>query len=245
MKKNSSRFCSLILLFSLLAVPEALLAGNKKIMSTRAAQVAAERGLVEAVYGLKIRASESVEDMIAASFEGKTETKTEAQITGIKIEEVTYDAEKDIAKATASVSLDSLTNIDGQEMNLGGRVFRRIGFATSTKSQAGPLKALRAAEVDAYKQLAKRIVGFTLESKTTVENFMLTSDIIKTKVMATMYLADIIDYGWDEQGDAYVKMQLNTNEIAGILGQGVVGQEELVIVEGLGAQEDDYSKGNQ
>jgi len=227
--------------FTLLVSGHAL-AGNKKIMSTRAAKVAAERAIVESIYGLKIRATEQVQDMVAASFEGKTETKTEAQVTGIKIEEVTYDEEKDVAKATASVVLDTFTNIDGIEMNLGGKVFRRVGFATSTPAQAGPLKAMRAAEVDAYKQLAKTIVGFTLESQTTVENFMLTSDVIKTKVLATMYLAELADYGWDEKGDAFVKLRLNTRDIGQILGQAVVGAEEFIEVEGMGAEKDDYSQ---
>ena len=66
-------------------------AGNKKIMSTRAARVLAERAIVESVYGLKIRSSEEVIDMIAASFVGKTESKTSADMQGITIDEVVYD----------------------------------------------------------------------------------------------------------------------------------------------------------
>jgi hypothetical protein len=75
-------------------------AGNKRIMSTRAAKVMAERALVESVYGLKVRSTEEVQDMVAASFIGKTESKTSARIKGIKFEEVVYDSEKDIAKVT-------------------------------------------------------------------------------------------------------------------------------------------------
>ena len=107
---------------------------------------------------------------------------------------------------------------------------------------ASPLKALRAAELDAYKQLAKRIVGFTLESQTTVENYILTSDIVKSKVLATIYLARVTDYGWDQMGDAYVKMAVNTNEVSDILGQQIVDVDEVIEVEGQGAQSDDYSK---
>ncbi len=95
-------------------------AGNKKIMTTRAAKVLAERAIVESIYGLKVRSTEQVVDMVAANFSGKTESKTAATIKGIKIEEVTYDSAKDIAKATASIILDTFTNIDGQEMNLKG-----------------------------------------------------------------------------------------------------------------------------
>ncbi|NTV13508.1 MAG: hypothetical protein HGA96_06200 [Desulfobulbaceae bacterium] len=217
-------------------------AGNKKIMTVRAAKIIAERGVVESIYGLKIRSSESVENMIAAGFEGKTEVKTAAEIRGIKIAEVVYDAEKDIAQATATIRLDKLTNIDGQELDFQGKTFSRVGFATSTPAMAAPLKALRAAELDAYKQLAKRIVGFTLESQTTVENYILTSDIVKSKVLATIYLARVTDYGWDAMGDAYVKMSVSTTEVSEILGQKIIDVDEVIEVEGQGAQGDDYLK---
>ncbi|MFZ5573451.1 MAG: hypothetical protein ACOZF0_23865, partial [Thermodesulfobacteriota bacterium] len=225
------------------AVPTAW-AGNKRIMTIRAAKVMAERAIVESVHGLKLRAKEEVTDMIPTTFEGSTESKTAATIKGIKYDEITYDQEKDIAKVTASVQLDSITNIDGQNMKLGNKVFRRVGFATSTPSMAGPIRALRAAELDAYKQLIKRIVGFELESKTTVENFMLKSDQVKTKVMATLYLAELTDYGWDQYGDAFVKMQLNVQEASAVLGEKVVEPTELVEVEGQGAQQNDF-KGEQ
>ena len=217
-------------------------AGNKRIMSTRAAKVLAERALVESVYGLKIRATEEVQDMIASSFIGKTESKTSARISGVKFEEVIYDAQKDIAKVTATVQLDNIENIDGQVMDLKNKVFRRVAFATSTPSQAGPLQALRAAEVDAYKQLAKRVVGFTLESQTTIENYMLKSDIVKTKVLATIYLAQLTDFGWDDAGDAYVKMSLDIADISEILGEEIVSDDKVIEVEGAGAQVDDFKK---
>ena len=220
-------------------------AGNKKIMSTRGAKVIAERALVESIYGLKVRSTEEVINMVSMNFVGKTESKTSAEVQGIKITEIIYDAEKDIAKATAEVTLEKFTNIDGHEMDLKGKTFSRVGFATSTPASAPPIQALRAAEIDAYKQLAKTIVGFTLESKTTVENYILTSDVVKTKVLATMYLAEVTDYGWDEEGDAYIKMALHIPEIEEIIGQKILNVDELVEVEGQGAQRDTYQEAQQ
>ncbi len=238
MTRTIKLVCAVFLIIPLLAA--SAWAGNKRIMSVRAAKVMAERALVESVYGLKVRATEEVQDMVAANFIGKTESKTSARISGIKFEEVLYDAEKDIAKATATVSLDSIENIDGKVMDLKNQVFRRVAFATSTPSQAGPLKALRAAELDAYKQLVKRVVGFTLESQTTVENYMLKSDLVKTRVLATTYLARVTDFGWTDTGDAYVKMTLNVKEVSEILGEEISGEDELIEVEGAGAQVDDF-----
>ncbi len=215
--------------------------GNKRIMTIRAAKVMAERAIVESIYGLKLKATEEVKDMIPASFEGSTETKTQAKIKGISYDDIVYDQEKDIAKVTASVALDTITNIDGKVMNLKNKVYKRVGFATSTPEMAGPIRALRAAELDAYKQLIKQIVGFTLESQTKVENYMLKSDLVKTKVLATLYLAEVTDYGWDKQNDAFVKMSLKVSEISEVLGEGIVDGGQVIEVEGQGAQEDDFS----
>jgi len=237
---SKNRIILMLLVFALVISGTAW-GGNKKIMTTRAARVLAERAIVESVYGLKIRSSEEVVDMIAASFTGKTESKTSADIQGIKIDEVVYDADKDIAQATASISLDEITNIDGQVVSLKGKTFKRVGFATSTPANAGPIKALRAAELDGYKNLVKTVVGFTLESQTTVENYMLSSDVVKVKVMATTYLADLVDYGWDQEGNAFVKFKVNVKDIEELLGAKIPGAGDIVEVEGHGASVDDFS----
>jgi hypothetical protein len=216
-------------------------AGNKRFMTVNAAKVLAERSLLEMVYGLKVRASESVENLIASTFVGTTETKTVGLLKGVMYDDVIYDAEKDIAKVTASVKLTRITNINGETIDLKGKTYSRVAFATSTPSQAGPLKALRAAQIDAYKQLAKQLIGFTLESQTKVENYMLTSDLIKSKIMATLILADLDEFGWRTNGDAYVRMSLNLKDFKEVIGQGVSGGAEIVHVEGVGAQVDDFT----
>lgn len=234
----------IIVMVCLMLAASPALAGNKRIMSVKAAKVMAERALVESMYGLKLRAEERVEDMVAASFIGNAESKTAAQIKGVNFEDVIYDAEQDIAQVTASVKMPQITNIDGVTVELNNKLFRRVGFATSTPSAAGPLKAMRAAELDAYKELIKKLVGFELESHTTVENFMLTSDVVKTKVMATLFMAQLTEYGWTPEGDAYVKMQLNLKEASELLGQNLVIDSDVIEVEGQGAQVDDFTEAN-
>ncbi len=228
-----------LIIFS--CIPEAF-AGNKRMMSIMAAKMQASRSLVEAIYGLKIRATESVENMVAANYESVTESKTEAFISGIEYENIEYDSKKDIAKVDAKVQLSSITNIDGEEMNLQNKVFRRVGYGTSTPANAGPLAALRAAEIDGYRELTRRLVGMKVESKTSVENFLLKSDIIKTKLLATLYLAEVVDYGWEETGDAFMNMKLNVTEASTILGRNLGIDQESIEVQGVGAQEDDYSQ---
>ena len=54
------------------------------------------------------------------------------------------------------------------------------------------MMARRAAVVDAYRQLAETIQGVQVDAETTVENMMLTSDVIKTKVSAMIKGAQVI-----------------------------------------------------
>lgn len=231
-----------VLIFCVTLLPPNLWAGNKKMMAVMAAKNDAMRGLTEQVYGLKVRSSEEVKNMTADSYVGKTDSKTSATLSGIKITDVVYDAQKDIAKATATMTANEIVNIEGANVALKGKVFKHVGFGTSSPENAGPLKALRAAQIDAYKQLAQQIAGFTLESQTSVENYMLKSDLVQTKVQASLALSEIVDFGWDNSGDAYVKMILKVDEVAAMLGEAVVGAGEVIEVEGQGAIQDDFKK---
>ncbi len=238
--------CPMIMLFTVLffgtLCHSPVLAGNKKMMSIMAAKNQAARALVESIYGLKIRATESIEDMVAANYKNVAESKTEAFIKGIRYNNVVYDPKKDIAKAEASVQLESIDNIDGQKMDLFNKIFRRTGYGTSTPASARAIAALRAAEIDGYRELARRLIGIQVESKTSVENFLLSSDVLKTKLLATLYLAEVTGHGWEPNGDAFVDMSLNVAEASKMLGRNLGMKEEIIQVQGVGAQVDDFSK---
>ena len=91
------------MLFCLLVLPNGAWASNKRIMTINAAKVVAERALMETVYGLKVRGNESVENMIATSYMGTAESKTEAQIVGVVFEEdVFVGGSPDTAHASQS-----------------------------------------------------------------------------------------------------------------------------------------------
>jgi hypothetical protein len=230
---------SLVALALLLGAQIAV-AGNKKLMTVNAAKVAAERAIVESVIGLKVRSRESVEDLVAQDV--TVDAKTAAAIKGIEYTEAIYDPDKDIAQVVASIKLGRVSNIIGKNIDFGGQTIQRVGFATSTPEMAGPLRALRAAELDAYKQLAKTIIGFKIDSNTSVKDFILKSDDIRAKMMAAIYGAELVGYRWDENGDAYVKMRLKFGFVQDVLNRRIKYDNEVVEVEGIGAQHDDFNQ---
>jgi len=214
-------------------------AGQKKLMTTHKAKIVAQRALVESVFGLKVKTEESVLDMVNASFSTSGESKTSATVVGIAFDDLVYDQEKDLAKATASITLGQVGEQTGIEFPSPDRKFTRVGFATSSPEHLPAVKAMRVAEIDAYSNLAKQTLGFDLESGTKVENYVLSTDTIKTKMVAALFLAELIDYGWDEEKNAFVTLRLDLDEMSQILGQNLA-TKGVVTVTGFGATENDY-----
>ena len=68
--------------------------------------------------------------------------------------------------------------------------------------------AKRAAIADAYRQLAEMVQGVQVDAETTVEQMMLTSDIVKTRVSAVIKGAQIVDEGELAGGGYSVTMQM-------------------------------------
>jgi len=239
MKNVSKKLVHLLLAIMLVMMTTSAWAGNKKLMTVNAAKVLAERAVIESVVGLKIRATDNVENLVATHM--KIEAKTAAEVKGINYTDIVYDPAKDIAKVTAELPVDRVRSIVGGDIRYGNMVIKRVAFASSSPDMVGPLKALRAAELDAYKQLAKQIVGFRLASNTTVENYILKSDSVRAKVLAAIWGAELASYRWDNEGDAYVTLRLKTGIVNDVMGQKVDHKGEVIEVEGMGAQHDDFS----
>ncbi len=216
-------------------------AGQKKLMTVKKAKLLAQRALVESVFGLKVKSEESVTDILQARFFTTGAAKTEASVAGIKIEDVVYDPEKDIARATASITLAEVSAQTGIEFPNPEKKFSRVGFATSSRERLDAVKAMRVAEIDAYTSLAKETLGFELKSGTTVENYILKSDEIKTKMIAALFLADLVDYGWDEEKNAYVTLQVDMDTLALLMGE-TMARTGVVKVTGYGASVMDYEE---
>lgn len=227
-----------VLLF-VMAVSAPVYAQNKKLMTVEAAKKLADRAIVESIVGLKVKSDTKVEDLIAQ--EHKVDAKTSAAVTGIEYTDITYDPAKDIAKVTAQIKVGRVKNVLENNINYGDITVERVAFATSTPSNAAPLKALRAAEIDAYEKMAKTLVGYRIDSKTSVENFVLKSDEVRSKLLAAIYGAKLLDFNWDADGNAHVRLSLKADYVRDVLGQRFTCEQPEIIVEGTGAQQDDFS----
>lgn len=73
--------------------------------------------------------------------------------------------------------------------------------------------ACRAAQADGYRQLAEIVKGVQVDAQTTVENFVVKSDEIRTKVDATIKGAAVVDKREMPDGSCEVDMELDGSKI--------------------------------
>jgi hypothetical protein len=209
--------------------------GQQRLLSMRAAEEAARRALAESVTGLSMKSTAEVTDMIAGRF--RIDSDVAARIRGVQFTERSYDAARDIARVTASIDVGEVENILGETINFGSRTFSRVGFGTSTPESAPMLQALRAAELDAYRQLAEYFGGLEVEGKTSVRDYVLLSDNVKARFAAAIYGANMPKedpYGF-EDGTAYMNLYLIVGDVQTMMGERIIYDDHMKQVTGWGA----------
>lgn len=218
--------------------------GNKKLMTIKKAKVMAQRGVVESVIGLKVKSTSLWTDKNSDSY--KIESKVAAKIKGIIFDNAKYDKTKDIAMITGKIRLGSIKNIIGKSIQYDDIVISRVGFATSSKQFAPQLSALRAAELNAYDEMAQILVGQKLESHSKVKNFVLESDAVRTKTLAALWGAEVKDFGWEKDGTAFITLRLNAKWVRDILGNKIqYTNDNFLEVTGYGATHDELNEASE
>ena len=100
--------------------------------------------------------------------------------------------------------------------------------ALAKTSAHASMMARRAAVADAYRQLAEAVQGVQVDAETTVEQMMLTSDIVKTRVSAVIRGARIVDEGELAGGGYSVTMEIPLFGGAGGLAETVIERPTYV-----------------
>jgi len=95
-----------------------------------------------------------------------------------------------------------------------------IGLPPENMGVRGNILARRAAVVDAQRNLAEMIQGVQIDSETVMENLVIASDVVRSKVSAMVKGARIVDEGVNADGSYFVKMRVPmygvTNSIASV-----------------------------
>ncbi len=184
------------------------------MQAERVARADAMRKMIEKLYGVKVSADQTVYDMIRENSNVKAEM--DHILTGMREKEWHYYPEgicqveleitwKEVLK---KIKKTVSANCDGCEAYLEKSV--KITEETSSKkivvwgsgAIAGTegvqeIQALRAAEIDAYKKMAQRILGVKINSETTVKDMVVKSDKIRNCVEGVIKGATLYDYTFE------------------------------------------------
>jgi hypothetical protein len=223
------------------------LAGNLQLMSEKMAKQDLRRNIMEAVIGYKVKSEGQFGLTQDANYAIKE--KAAAVMKGVIEDRIVYDRNKDICICTGYMDLGDVKNILGERIRYKNVKVRGVGFGTMSPQYRGHLLALRAALVNAYDEMANLIVGQKISSYSEVENFVLSKDLNKSQVCAAIYGARIpnVDldsrergWGWDDSGNAFVKLTMDLREVKDILGARIIYKGSNVIeVTGRGSQADE------
>jgi len=102
------------------------------------------------------------------------------------------------------------------------QTIRSTGIGAPNPNQPVPAQragAIRAAKLDAYRNALETVKGIYLSSETTVENAMVSSDVIKTKVEGAIKGARVVDTRYMSTGDVEVDVEV---PLVGIISDAVL-----------------------
>lgn len=116
-----------------------------------------------------------------------------------------------IAQNNASAS-DSIEKVGQGEINWSAGYIEAVGIGAPAdksigKASARPM-ALRAARVDAYRNLLEITKGVRVDSATTVKDFTVASDVINTQVDGLVKGAVVIDQQYMSDGTVEVRLRM-------------------------------------
>lgn len=247
---NRNKALVLILAALLLCCALPAMAGNKKLMTIEMAKQDLKRNLMESVVGFKVK--KEGQFGLTEDPNMTVDSKAHALIKGVRIDECVYDKGKDIAICYGHMDLGDVINVLGDYTRYQNVTIKHVGLGTTNAAARPALQALRAAMLDAYQQLAAVLVGEEIFSRSTVENFILTQDVNRSRLCAAVYGAYIPQHsvkfgkkgwGWDEDGDAYVILQLDVEKVRDVMGNLLIYQgENIVEVMGMGTSKDELGE---
>jgi hypothetical protein len=196
---------------------------RQQLKAERAAEVDAYRALAERIYGFRIEGGTLVWDLACQSDELRSRVR--ALVKGAKRTEPPEYTEDGIVQVSLGVTLRSL--IETIESSLAGGQFsyrREVlaedrliealgnGAVPGTKAQK-MLRAKRAAEVDAQRLMAEKVLGVQVRGETTVRDFCLQNDQVHACVNAWLRGLKPLDIRFLDNGTCEVDVELTRRTV--------------------------------
>lgn len=205
-----------------------------RLKATRAAELDADRLLAERIYGLQIDSETTVQDLaetndsiagaVSATLVGSITTEAPEYledgrvqvVRAVKIREVIDTLNRVIkGKRLEDGSFTTTSDTVKTDRKTNDKIIDVMGNAALPGSEGHQkIMAKRAAEMDAYRRLAGRMMGVKIEGNTTVRDFALENDEILASLSQVLKAATptAIKYNKSD-GSCEVTMEIKTQDI--------------------------------
>jgi hypothetical protein len=200
---------------------------QERLKALRVAQLDAYRALAARVYGFQLATgtivydyalkSDTIHSRLETVLKGATELENPEYtdkgmvmvVYGLKLEKI-FDVLK------IDESFNSL--LVNKEIHHQGKTIEALGCGALPGSIGlKMLHAKRAAELDAYRLMAERLVGVKINSETSVAGLCLKSDKVEASLAAYLKGLKPVAVSYQEDGACSVTMQLKIREVVEII----------------------------
>jgi hypothetical protein len=207
---------------------------RERLKATRAAELDADRLLAERIYGLQVDSETTVQDLAAGDdkIAGAVSSTLVGSITteapeylpdgrvqvvrAVKIREV-IDTLNRVIKGKRLEDGSLVTTSDNTKTNrtTNDKIIDVMGNAALPGSEGHQkIMAKRAAEMDAYRRLAGRMMGVKIDGNTTVRDFALEHDEILASLSQVLKAATPTAVKFNKSdGSCEVTMEIKTQDI--------------------------------
>ena len=207
---------------------------RERLKATRAAELDADRLLAERIYGLQVDSETTVQDLaagddaiagaVSATLVGSITTEQPEYlpdgrvqvVRAVKIREV-IDTLNRVIKGKRLDDGSIVTTADNTKTNreVKDKVIDVMGNAALPGSEGHQkIMAKRAAEMDAYRRLAGRMMGVKIDGNTTVRDFALEHDEILASLSQVLKAASPTGIKYNKSdGSCEVTMEIKTQDI--------------------------------
>jgi len=207
---------------------------RERLKATRAAELDADRLLAERIYGLQVDSETTVQDLaagddkiagaVSATLVGSITTEAPEYlpdgrvqvVRAVKIREV-IDTLNRVIKGKRLEDGSLVTTSDNTKTNrtTNDKVIDVMGNAALPGSEGHQkIMAKRAAEMDAYRRLAGRMMGVKIDGNTTVRDFALEHDEILASLSQVLKAATPTAVKFNKSdGSCEVTMEIKTQDV--------------------------------
>ena len=206
---------------------------RERLKAVRAAELDGDRLLIERVYGMKVDANTTVNDLaldndqignavratlVGAVNVGEPEYLADGQVQvvrAVKIQEIIETLERAMKrKILSDGSMKTVSDTSNTTRKVNDKVIDVMGNAALPGSEGhAKVMAKRAAELDAYRRLAGRMMGVTISGTTTVKDFCLDNDKVVAALSQTLKAATPTAIKYKSDGSCAVTMEIKVADI--------------------------------